>query len=74
MLEALILQQMHDLSDEETVSQLAFNLQWHYALDITEESDEATYICPKTLWNMREIVTDNQLDTVLFHQITEDYR
>ena len=71
VLGALILQQMHDLSDEETVSQLAFNLQWHYALDITADSDEATYICPKTLWNMRKIVTDHGLDTVLFHQITD---
>ena len=71
VLGALILQQMHDLSDEETVSQIAFNLQWHYALDITADSDEATYICPKTLWNMRKIVTDHELDTVLFHQITD---
>ena len=27
---ALVLQQTHDLSDEETVNQLAFNIQWHY--------------------------------------------
>ena len=40
----LILQQMHDFSDEETVDQLAFNLKWHFALDITEESDAATYL------------------------------
>jgi hypothetical protein len=38
-----------DLNDEETVDQLAYNLQFHYALDITEESDDAKYICPKTL-------------------------
>jgi hypothetical protein len=31
---ALILQQMHDLTNEETVFQFSFNLQWHYALDI----------------------------------------
>ena len=72
VLGALILQQMHDLSDDETVSQLAFNLQWHYALDIIAESDEATYICPKTLWNMRKIMTDHEMDTVLFHQITDN--
>ena len=35
----LILQQMHDLTDQETVLQFAFNEQWHYALDIVEESD-----------------------------------
>jgi len=26
----LILQQMHDLTDEEAVTQLSFNIQWHY--------------------------------------------
>jgi hypothetical protein len=62
----LLLQQIHDLSDEETVSQLAFNLQWHYALDIVDESDEAKYLCAKTLWNLRDLVIENHLDEVLF--------
>lgn len=53
VLGVLILQQMKDLSDEETVYQLTFNEQWHYALDITGESDDTAYISPKTLWNMR---------------------
>ena len=66
-----ILQQIHDLTDEETVSQLAFNIQWHYALDIPGESDEAKYMCPKTLWNLRDIVMQHNLDYVLFHQTTE---
>ena len=47
VLGALILQQTHDLTDEETVNQLAFNIQWHYALNITEESDSAKYISEK---------------------------
>ena len=66
----LILQQTHDLTDEETVNQLAFNIQWHYALNIPEESDSAKYMCPKTLWNMRSIVVDNGLETILFESIT----
>lgn len=66
----LILQQMHDLSDEETVDQLAFNLKWHFALDITEESDAATYLSARTLWNLRKLVTDQELDTILFQEIT----
>ncbi len=70
VLGVLILQQMHDLTDEETVQQLAFNVQWHYAFDITDESDHATYLCPKTLWSMRKLVTDENLDTVLFENIT----
>ena len=44
---ALILQQMNDLTDEETVSQFSFNLQWHYALDIPGKSDKAEYLCTK---------------------------
>jgi len=71
VLGALVLQQTHDLTDDETVSQLAFNIQWHYALNITEESDSAKYICPKTLWSMRSIVVDNTLDAILFDRIAD---
>jgi hypothetical protein len=67
----LVLQQAHDLTDDETVNQVAFNTQWHYALNITEESDSAKYLCPKTLWNMRSIVVDNALEAVLFDHITD---
>lgn len=66
----LVLQQIQDLTDEEASKQVAFNLQWHYALDITEESDEATYLCPRTLWHLRQLVTERELDTVLFQKIT----
>ena len=71
VLGALVLQQAHDLTDEETVNQLSFNIQWHYALNITEESDSAKYMCPKTLWNVRSIVVDNDLDTVIFDHTTD---
>jgi hypothetical protein len=67
----LLLQQVLDLTDEETISQLAFNIQWHYALDIVEESDEAKYLCAKTLWNMRELAIEKHLDEVLFECTTE---
>jgi hypothetical protein len=68
---ALIFQQMLDLDDEETVEQLAFNVMWHFALDLDGESDAAKYICPRTLWTMRGILTKKKLDTVLFSQITD---
>jgi hypothetical protein len=67
----IILQQAHDLTDDETLCQLAFSEQWHYALDITSPSDDATYMSPKTLWNMRKIVTDNELDSIIFNQTTD---
>jgi len=71
VLGVLVLQQMHDLSDEETVTQLAFNIQWHYALNITEESDSAKYMCPKTLWTMRHLATEHEVDAASFETITD---
>ena len=71
MLGAILFQQIFDLTDEETVSQMAFNIQWHYALDNPEESDSVKYLSPKTLWSMRNILTDHDLDTVLFQKITD---
>jgi hypothetical protein len=71
LLGAILFQQIFDLTDEETVNQMAFNIQWHYALDIPEESDGAKYVSLKTLWSMRYIVTDNDLDSVLFEKVTD---
>jgi len=68
---AIVLQQMHDLSDEETVYQVAFNQQWQYALDIRQTSDEATYLCEKTLWNMRSIMMEHGLDESVFQGVVE---
>ena len=65
------MQQTHDLTDEEAVDQLAFNIQWHYALNIFEESDSAKYMCPKTLWNMRTIVAEHGLEETLFNAGTQ---
>jgi len=67
----LILQQTHDLTDEETIYQPAFNVQWHYALNIPEESDSLKYICPKTLFSMRKIIVENGLDNILFNDTTD---
>ena len=71
VLGALALQQFHDLTDQEASDQLSYNSQWHYALDIAEESDEAKYICPKTLWTMRTLATELGLDQDLFDATTE---
>ncbi len=68
---ALVIQQTQDVTDEETVNQLAFNTQWHYALNITDESDSAKYISTKTLWSMRDIVYQNDLDEILFEKIRD---
>jgi hypothetical protein len=67
VLGVLVLKETLDLTDYEAIDQLAFNIQWHYALNITEESDSAKYMCPKTLWNMRMIVAENGLEKTLFN-------
>lgn len=72
MIGALILQQTLDLTDEEAVQQYAFNMQWHYALNITEESDSAKYISLKTLWNNRNIVAQNDLEDDIFNAGTQE--
>lgn len=70
MLGVLVLQQAHNLTDNETISQLAFNIQWHYALNIIDESDDAKYLSLKTLWNFRQLVIENNLDSIIFDKIT----
>ena len=67
----LILQQMHDLTDEETVDEFSFNIKWHYALDIPGESDESKYLSLKTLWTLRHLVITKGLDVELFNRTTE---
>jgi len=70
MMGVMILQQMKDLSDEETVRQFAFNTEWHYALDVSGDSDASSYICSKTLWNMREMMSRHRLEEAVFHAVT----
>ena len=67
----MLLQQTMDLDDKEAINQLSFNIQWHYALNITEESDEAKYISEKTLWSMRQIMAENNLEDVMFDILTD---
>lgn len=74
MLGLLILQEMLDLTDQEAVEQFSFNLQWHYALNITSDSDREAYVCPKTLWSMRSLLTEQGLYSELFETITEKLR
>lgn len=68
---ALLLQQQLDLTDAETVRQLAFDTQWHYALNLTDESDFAKYMCARTLWGLREWATESGVVDELFDRVTE---
>ena len=71
MLGLMILQQMHDLTDEQAVEQFAFNIKWHYALDITNTSDTYSYVSLRSIWKMRQMLTDENLHETLFAQITK---
>jgi hypothetical protein len=68
---ALMLQQFCDLSDPEVPIALAFNEQWHYALDISDESDASKYISERTLRTYRRILIKEGIDQVLFETLTD---
>ena len=65
----LLLQQLHDLSDAETVEALAFNMAWRYALDVRSEADSC--FCEKTLRNYRRLFIEQGLDELLFRCLTD---
>ena len=71
VLGVLLLQQTMDLSDKAAIEQLCFNIQWHYALNIPEESDDAKYISEKTLYTMRQLIIEHHLDKLLFDNISD---
>jgi hypothetical protein len=66
MIGVMILQQMHDLTDEETVEQFCFNIQWHYALNITSPEDAASYVSHKSLWTMRDKLSTEKIYNEIF--------
>ena len=68
---SLMLQQLHDLSDPDVTRALAFNIDWHYALDITDESDACKYLSERTLRTYRKILIKEGLDRVLFETLTD---
>lgn len=71
MLGLLILQQLFDLTDEQTVETFAFRTDWHYALDIRNEDDRSTYVCERTLREYRRMAIELQIDEILFRYLTD---
>jgi len=45
----LILQQIFDLTDHETIRQFAFNIEWHFALNLRLDDDDSKYVCERAL-------------------------
>ncbi len=70
MIGLMILQQMHDLTDDQAVEQFCFNIQWHFALNITNTQDVASYVSHKSLWNMRDkLSTDGIYNEIFDHAL-----
>ncbi|MBU8920973.1 MAG: transposase [Bacteroidales bacterium] len=67
-----ILQQLHDLSDPDVTMSLAFSEQWHYALDITDNSDASMYVSERSVRRYRKILIKEGLDKVLFETLTDN--
>ncbi len=67
---ACVLQQVFDYTDEETKDQLAFNEQWHYALDIFNPDDQL--ISLKTLWNIRHLLVADNSARKIFNKSTDN--
>jgi hypothetical protein len=44
---------------------------WQYALNISDESDNASYVSLRTLWTMRDIVAREELQDALFENVTK---
>lgn len=64
----LVLKEIEDLTDEETLARFEFDLSWQYALDV--DLDEA-HCCQKTLHNFRAKLMASESDTLLFKSLTD---
>ncbi len=66
---AAVLQQIFDLTDKRTYEELAFNQQWHYALDTFEQEQQLLSL--KTLWSVRQAMSGGGLDQEIFKDVTD---
>src|ERR1017187_4353678 len=65
---ALILKEMFDLTDEQTLYRLDFDLGWQVALNLTPED---AHCCQKTLHNFRAKLLGKETAKQLFNSMTE---
>ena len=69
VLGALILKEMNDLTDEEALAALDFDLRWHYAFDL---SPQDLHLCQKTLHSFRVKLIANEKGKLVFRRVTDD--
>jgi len=66
---AAILQQIFNLTDEETRQELAFNQMWHYALETYDPKEQL--FAERTLWTVRHHLTQTGSAHEVFNKITD---
>lgn len=71
MLGLVLIQQMEDCTESDAVDNFALNLKWQYALNVTDASDVSSYVSPRTLWKVRDIVARHGLQDALFENVTD---
>lgn len=71
ILGALFLQQIMDLNDYDTVRQVAFNIEWQYALNITEDIDKTKYISEQSICAWRQTLIEHNLDQIMFDNCSD---
>jgi len=64
-----ILKELYNLTDQEVLGSLEFDLRWQYAFDINVCE---AHICQKTLHNFRILVTTNEQARQIFQGLTDD--
>jgi hypothetical protein len=64
---ALLLKELSDLTDRETLEQIEWNAAWHYALDVVPED---AHTCQKTLHNFRAMLLADDQGARLFEDTT----
>ncbi|MBD3235188.1 MAG: transposase [Candidatus Eisenbacteria bacterium] len=68
VLGVLVLKEMFDLTDNEALEQLEFNLLWHHALRLKPED---AHLCQKTLHNFRAGLMQHDLGRLAFEETTD---
>ena len=63
-----LLKAWFDLTDEQVLENVEFNLLWHYALGLTSEE---AHLCQKTMHNFRVRLMENDRATAEFDHITK---
>ena len=62
-----LLKEWNDLTDDQVIENLQFNLQWHAALGLTADTAD---VCQKTLHNFRKRMLDLGLGRQVFEKVT----